>query len=438
MTPLAEAAPHLDAFRAHPGIEGEPGRLTLDRTEALRRFAELGYPSRRQEAWRFTNLRPLTAVPILPAPALAGGLDPERLAPLLAAGPTHRLVLVNGRLAPELSRIGVLPPGVWLGSTAEAARRRPDLLETAFGDSDASGAQPFASLNAAFYTDGFVLVLEPGAVLAEPVEIIHIADAERPGAFHLRNLVVAGAGSRATVIETASGTGDAWTNAVTSATVGADAVLRHVKIQNEAPEALHTSVIRAVVSAGGRYDSFTLTLGALLSRQDLHIALTGPGAALALRGAYLLRDAQEATFAPFVEHQAPDCRTEEVLKGVMADCAHGVFLGTIAVRPGADGTLARQTNRNLLLSPQAWVDTKPALEILADDVKCSHGATVGSLDEAALFYLQARGLDPATARHLLIEAFAAEVIDAADPGEVPRALLRRHLDAWLDERRISL
>ncbi|WP_044559116.1 Fe-S cluster assembly protein SufD [Azospirillum sp. B4] len=409
-------------------VSGQPSWLTGHRAAGMARFAALGYPTRKMEAWRFTDLRPLTASVFPSAPADPVAVTPATLAPHRLAGPAHRLVLVNGRFAPALSDIGTLPPGVWLGSATDALRTRPDTMASAFMEDEVA----LASLNAALFADGFVLALEPGVILETPVEIIHHADMGAPAAAHLRNRLVIGAGARATVVETSTGAGAGWLNTVTAITVAAGGALRHVQIQRDAGEAIHTAVIRATVARDARYDGFSLMAGGRMSRRDIHVTLAEAGAGVALHGAYLLRDAQEATFAPVVVHAAPGCRTDEVVKGVMQDKAHGVFLGTIQVHPGADGTDARQLNRNLLLSPTAWVDTKPELEILADDVKCSHGATVGSLDEASLFYLQARGIDPAAARQMLVEAFAADVIDGAGLDEPLRDHVHGHLQAWLD------
>lgn len=429
----AETTPYVEAFRARLAAI-EPKWLVALREAALRRFAELGFPTRRDEAWRFTNLRPLSRAAFLPAAPDAETVDRAALASYLLAGKTHRIVLVNGHFAPGLSKIGALPQGIWLGSTAEALKTRPELVEAAFDESENTGAQAFASLNAAFFADGFILALEPGAVLETPVEIVHIGRASSTQAFYLRSAVLAGAGSSATVIESFAGTGSGWTNAVTRIDLGQGARLAHVKIQDEPQDAIHFALVRASLAAGARYENFTLTLGALLSRQDSLVAMQGEHAELSLAGAYLLRGRQEATIAPYVDHQSPGGKTREIVKGVVDDHAHGVFLGTIAVRPGADRTDAHQLNRNLLLSPGAAVDTKPELEIFADDVKCSHGATVGDLDENALFYLRARGIDEASARNMLIEAFAADAIDSAGLGATLTAHLRRHLQLWLEKR----
>ncbi|MGO9983269.1 MAG: Fe-S cluster assembly protein SufD [Rhodomicrobium sp.] len=422
-----DTTPYLNAFRDRPAAT-EPAWLSAHRDAAMKRFSGLGFPTRKLESWRFTDLRPLTAGPILPAVG-GSGVQPSRLASSFFGGHTHRIVLVDGHLSKELSNIGHLPDGVFLASTAEALKSRPELVQAAFDASEETGAQAFASLNAGLFADGFVLALEPGIALETPVEIIHYGASA--AAFHVRNVIHAGAGSSATIIDTAASAGGGWTNAVTAIDIGPGAAIRHVKIQNEAKEAIHLSLTRSTVAKAGRYETFVLTMGARLSRQDIHVAAAGEAANVAINGAYLLRGEQEATFAPFVDHQAQGCQTTEVLKGVMQDHAHGVFLGKMTVRPGADFTDAHQLNQNLLLSPKACIDTKPELEIFADEVKCSHGATVGDLDEAALFYLQARGIHEGMARAMLVEAFAASVIEGAGLNQGLTAHLLHHVRGWL-------
>jgi Fe-S cluster assembly protein SufD len=427
-----EAAPYLEAFQSRESDAAEPDWLRDRRAAALDQFASLGFPTRRDEPWRFTNLAPLAREAYPPAPPPEPLKSRLSLEPYLVAGAAHRIVLIDGHVVPELSVIGRLPKGVWLGSTARALTERPDLAEAGYDERDATSAQPFAALNGAFFGDGFVLALALGAVLEEPVEVIHVGRAAGRSA-HPRSAVIAGAGSRATLVETFCGGGGGWTNGVLRIELGADASLDHVRIQDEALDAIHFGVTRARLGRGARYESFTLTTGARLSRQDVQVVIEGEGARCGVNGAYLLRGQQEATTATVIEHAAPGGTTREVFKGVLEDRAHGVFLGRIAVRPGADKTDAHQLNRNLLLSPRAAVDTKPELEIFADDVKCSHGATVGDLDEAALFYLRSRGIDETAARRLLIEAFATDAIEAAVSVGDLAAHLRRRLGVWLEQ-----
>jgi Fe-S cluster assembly protein SufD len=423
-----ETQPYIDAFRGGPRA-GEPEPLAAQRAAGLARFGALGFPTRRQEAWRFTNLRALERRNYPPS---GGGVAPASAVDALRlAGPVHRLVLVNGRFDPELSDIGVLPQGAWINSTAQTLAQRPSLPVLDAGDSE--GAQPFAALNAAFFTDGVVIALEPDITLDRPIEIIHLGRAEAPASLHLRSRILLAPGSRARVIESFAGAGPYWTNAVLGIELGAGAALDHVALQDEGGEAIHLALTRLRLDAGARYDGFALTLGGLLSRRDVQVELAGADARLGLNGAYLLRGEQEATIATVVDHAAPGCTTRELFKGVVGDRAHGVFQGSIAVRPEAQKTDAHQLNKNLLLSRRATVDTKPALEILADDVKCSHGATIGDLDESALFYLRARGIRESEARRMLIEAFAADALDTVEEASF-RPHLAAHLQRWLGLR----
>lgn len=415
-----ETAPYIAAYRADTA---EPTWLQARREAAIEQFSALGFPTRNQEAWRFTNLRPLTKAPMLPS--IATSLPeptPETLAPYALSASTHRLVLHNGA---AIGAPPTLPVGVWFGAVADALETRPDLLKLAF---DATDDQPFAALNAALFKGGFVLALEPGVTLETPIEIIHVNTA---AAVHVRCAILLAENARATVTESFTGSGAGWNNIVTRIGLGAGAGLTHIKLQNESQAAIHLAQTHAALAATARYDSTVLSFGALLSREDIAVTLAGEGADFTLNGAYLLGGAQEATFAPIVVHQVPGCGSRQIVKGVVGGQAHGVFLGTIRVRPGADQTDARQTNRNLLLNLGASVDTRPELEILADDVKCSHGATIGDLDDAALFYLQARGIDAAAARQMLVGAFAADVIDSCGAPEAIRQHLHQHLSAWL-------
>ncbi len=393
------------------------------------RFAELGLPTRRQENWRFTNLRPLEATTYPPA-ADAITVDEATLTPYRIGGDRHRIVLVNGRFSSALSSIGTLPSGVFLGSLSTALRLREDLAAALFDGSDAVANQPFAALNAAFAGDGFVLALADGIVLDTPVEIIHLGHGAAPRSAHTRNAIFAGNHSRAAIVETHAGSGRYWRNLVAQVQLGDGATLQHVTLQDDGDEAINTGVSRVALATGARYDTFTLTLGALLSRADTVVTIGGERAHCGLGGAYLLRGRQEATIATLVDHAAPGSETREVFKGVVEDRAHGVFQGKIQVRREAQQTNAHQLNKNLLLRPRAAVDSKPELEIYADDVKCSHGATIGDLDETAMFYLRTRGISEAEARRMLIEAFAADAIELVEDAAT-QAYLRRHLDRWL-------
>jgi Fe-S cluster assembly protein SufD len=423
---MTDLSAYTGAFRADPA---EPSWLIERRRSALARFGELGLPTRRQENWRFTNLRALETTDYPPVIGETT-LDEAALALYRLAGTFHRIVLVNGRFSAALSANGALPSGVYLAPLSTALRERADLAATLFDGSDSVANQPFAALNAAFAGDGFVLALEDGATLEAPIEIVHLGSADAPHAAHTRNAILLGRHSRASIVESHAGSGRYWRNLVTQVQLGEGAMLRHVALQDDGGEAINTCISRVALATGARYDAFTLTLGAQLSRADTIVTIAGERAYCGVGGAYLLRGRQEATIATLIDHAAPGSETREVFKGVVEDRAHGVFQGKIQVRREAQQTNAHQLNKNLLLSPRAAIDTKPELEIFADDVKCSHGATVGDLDETAMFYLQARGIPEAEARRMLIEAFAAEAIELVED-ETALAYLRRHLEAWL-------
>jgi Fe-S cluster assembly protein SufD len=430
-----EAAPYIDAFRNNAN---EPDWLRNERRRALDAFGARGFPSRREEAWRFTSLRPLTEQLFAPypppnPPPQGGKADNKTLSSLKGEGgvgvnfSTYRLLFANGVLQ---SAPLDLPAGVWLGPISRALSEKPDLVKRAIDESDLAGGQPFASLNAALFADGFVLALDEGVTLDRPIEIVHLADSAEPVSFHERNVIALAPRSAATVIETHAGHGAYWTNAVTTLALGAGATLTHVQLQDEAHTALHFGMVRADLAKAAEYKDFTLTLGAALSRKDKIIRL-GENAKVDVAGAYLQRGDQDTTNVVVVDHAAPGATTRELFKGVLDERAHGAFLGTIRVREGAQKTDARQTSRALLLSDRASVDTKPELEILADDVKCAHGAAVGDLDKETLFYLRARGIGADEARRMLIEGFVLEAVDTVEQPEL-REHLASYVRRWLE------
>ena len=293
--------------------------------------------------------------------------------------------------------------------------------------------RPFASLNAAFFADGFVLDVAPGVALKRPVEIVHLSDDDTGGSLHTRSLVVAGRGSRATLVESYTGVGEYWRNDVVELRLGAGSELARVTLVEEGSEALHFGEISATLDEASRLSSFLLLLKGRTVRHEATVRSEGERSHCELNGAFLLSGRQEANILTTVDHAAPGGETREVFKGVATGRAHGAFQGRITVRPGAQKTDAHQLSRNLVLGPRAAIDTKPELEIYADDVKCSHGAAVGDLDEAALFYLRARGIPSDEARRMLIEAFALEAVEL-----VEQAVLREHLQARLVRRLATL
>ncbi|NNM57815.1 Fe-S cluster assembly protein SufD [Acidocella sp.] len=373
-------------------LAAEPLWLTARRAVAMDRFAARGLPTAKDEAWRFTNLHALTA---------------------RAPSGTARLTL------------SAAPEGVTFTRLSTLLAQAPERLEALLALPE--GADALSALNLAMFSDGYVLEVAPGLHLDAPLEVSHDNQGR---AVHMRALVLLGEGASATLVERANGSG--WSNNVTHAVLGAGARLRHAKLQAQAADSVHLSAMTLTLGAGADHESVILALGAGVSREAVTTALTGEGATASLRGAYLLGGKQQASFVPELLHLARNCTSRQLVKGVLGGTAHGVFLGHIGVPEGGDGTNAGQTNRNILLSPGARVDTRPRLEILADDVKCSHSATVGALDETALFYLQSRGLAPPQARRMLIEAFAADIVDGADLPAPQRESLQQALSFWAE------
>lgn len=411
---------------------GEPGWLASRRQQAMTRFAELGFPSRRSESWRYLDLQPLERTPLLPArPAASRDLAAlrERAAALglshhNPSGAAARLVLVDGRFAPELSH---LPPhnGIWFGAIAQAMRERPDLAEAAAAELSGEAAQPFAALNAAFFADGYVLALDPGAALDIPIEILHLVSGASEASFHTRSLVMLGAGSRASVIEIYAGDGRYWRNDVLAARLAEGAVLHRAVAVEEAPEALHFGHLDATLAAHAEFAGFALLLGGRRVRHEADLRMAGESGRVRLDGAFLVGGSDEANIVTKVDHAAPGGQTTELVKGVASNRGHGAFQGCMVVREGAQKTDASQQSRNLIIGRRAVIDTKPELEIYADDVKCAHGATVGDLDATSLFYLRARGIPPEEARRMLIEGFLREAVEQIEDGAVREHLLGR-------------
>ncbi|MGE4483133.1 Fe-S cluster assembly protein SufD [Acidocella sp.] len=372
----------------------EPEWLAVLRAAAMERYIAQGLPTAKNEAWRFCNLRGLAV------PATTG---------------TAKVSL----------NAASLPAGVRFQTLSGVLAQTPDWLETCLAMPET--ADGFTALNLAMFQDGFVLEVPAGVQIKEPLEILQES---QDGAVHLRGLVVLGEGAEATLVERVTGSG--WTNNVTHIALAPGARLRHAKLQAKQPGAVHVSATSITLGEEADHESVVLALGGGVTREAVSAVLAGERANFSLRGAYLLGGKQEASFVPEALHLAPNCTSCQVVKGVLADTAHGIFLGHIGVPEGADGTDANQGNHNILLSAGARVDTRPRLEILADDVKCRHGATVGDLDETALFYLQSRGLPPQAARRMLIEAFAADILDGADLLQTVRDGLAGAMSAWAE------
>jgi Fe-S cluster assembly protein SufD len=428
----AEVRPYLEAFRV---ATAEPAWLAAERRESLRQFAEAGFPSRRGEAWRYIDLRMLGEAPLLPYGCGPSGLAAARalLDEIGGSDAPHRLILVDGWVVPELSAVAGLPGVVWLGSMTRALAARPELARRAFAGGAYDRDESFAALNGAFFTDGFVLEAAPGAIVEQPIEIVHLASGEFAGSWHTRSLVSLGEGSRIRLCERHAGRGRYWRNDVLTVQLEAGAAFERAVLVEEAADATHLAVLGAELGARARLESCTLILGGRTVRCETHATSVGEGAYCGLHGGFVAAGRAEANVVTTVDHVARCGETREIFKGVAAGRGHGAFQGRIRVRPGAQKIDAHMLSRNLVLGAHAAIDTKPELEILADDVKCTHGAAVGDLDEEALFYLMARGVGRPEARRMLVEAFLREAVETIAPGP-----LRKYLLAGLARRIAAL
>jgi len=409
---------------------------------AFERYADLGLPTLRNEDWKYTNVAHLEKH----AYALADDAkDPSaaaRVAALALSG-CARLVFINGHHAPALSDLAALGPlaeGVTVGSLAALTARAGTGESWLAGRLTVSAEAPrngFEALNAALWTDGACIDLPAGTVLETPLQLLFLTTRPELAAF-TRSLIRLGAEARAEIIEHHAGIdeGAYFTNTVTGIVLERAARLTHAKLQEEGKRAWHIADLRTEQGEGSRYASLAFALGAQFARADIATHFEGEGCQAELLGLYLADGRQHLDHHTRIDHARPGGTSRQLYKGVLDGAARAVFNGKVIVHPDAQGSDAQQSNRNLLLSEQAEVDTKPQLEIYADDVKCSHGATVGQLDPAQIFYLRSRGIDEAASRSLLTHAFAAEVVakvEMAPLRERLETLLHRRLPAGLEE-----
>jgi Fe-S cluster assembly protein SufD len=400
----------------------QPDWLIALRAQALERVGALTLPSTNDEAWRFTSLAAFARQTFHPLKTPTP-VQPEDIAHLHISEATTRLVFVDGVHAPQLSS---LTPDVDLavGTLATLLATQTAALQAHLGQLAGSNNALFAALNTAFLQDAAVLMVPRDTTLSAPVHLLFIST-QLDVASHPRLLLVAGAGSKATVIEdyVTLHEDTYFTNAVAEVAVGANAQLNHVRLQRESTQAFHMASCAVSLAAASRYHSVSVALGGQTSRLDLHVTQTAEGSECVLDGLALIGGEQTADTHTFIDHAQPHGTSRQLHKCIVGGSAHAVFNGQVMVRPGAQKTDSAQSSRNLLLSRKAVVDTQPQLEIFADDVKCTHGATVGQLDSDEVFYLQSRGLSEQVARNLLTYAFGAEVIN-----RIPVASLRRQLE----------
>jgi Fe-S cluster assembly protein SufD len=431
----------MEAYRAD--FERQPtvsSWLRKLRADGMARFESLGFPTTKNEDWHFTSVAPIAERSFALASLEAGASTVDRrgssrrkadaIGPLgvrpadierfgFGAAGWSTLVFLNGVHSPRLS---TTDGGVVVGSLSHAIEAGNPVVERHLGKVASFDVHAFTALNTAFTADGALIELLPEADVPQPIHLVFISDGE--GISHPRNLIVAGRHSRATVVETYVSLRDSnyFTNAVTEVVVGEGAHLDHYKIQRESAQAFHVGTVQARQEANSQFHSFSFAVGGSLARTNIYTTLDGDAATCTLNGLYLPDGSQHIDNQTSIEHVAPNCPSHEIYKGVLDGRSHGVFNGKVYVHPEAQKTDGKQSNNNLLLSPQARVDTKPQLEIFADDVKCTHGATVGRLDEVAMFYLNSRGIGAERARTLLTYAFAADVLETIELPVVREAL----------------
>lgn len=402
------------AFAAQPA-DALPDWLAPIRQAGLDRFVAGGFPTSKDEEWRFTPLGALPRTSFSPAQPPTQAVTRAQLEPYMfghAEWPS--LVFVNGRFSPELSQLPEGAQGVVTMPLARALVSQPALVEPYLARHAGPDATPFSALNAAFIQDGAFIRIPDGATIADPILMVFVTSPDASGqAIHPRNLIVVGEGARVSLVESYIGLDNAtasFTNAVTEVVVEAEAWVEHTRIQREAEAAWHIAYTHVHQQAESHYRSFTLAMGGQVSRHNLHTRLNAPETEALLYGLSIAHNDQLMDNHTAIFHDQPDCRSWEVYKAILDDRSRGVFNGKVFVKPEAQKTDAKQTNRTLLLSEKARVDTKPQLEIFADDVKCTHGATVGYLDPMPQFYFRSRGIPADRAERLLTYAFAAEVM----------------------------
>lgn len=402
--------------------EGQPAWVQAMRRIAAERFAALGFPSLRQEEWRLTNVSPIIKGTFHRPESDPDALDPVRITPFDFEA-AARLVFVDGRFSPRLSSARDLPPGTVVTSLAEALFRMPEKVEPWLGQL-AKFDHSFVALNTAFLRDGAFVWLPRNAVVG-PVHLLFYSSSAEDGRATVsfpRNLIVTGENSQLSVVETYIGHGEYFNCPVTEMAVGANSSVDHYKVQRESREAFHLATFQILGDRASTPSSHSISIGGALVRNDVNAVLDGEGIDCILNGLYLADGRQLVDNHMRVEHAKPHCASHELYKGVLDGKARAVFNGLIHVHPGAQKTDAKQSNRNLLLSKDAIANSNPQLEIYADDVKCTHGSTVGQLDDDAIFYLRSRGIGAEAARSLLTYAFASDIVERIKVEPVRRDL----------------
>jgi Fe-S cluster assembly protein SufD len=400
------------------------------RQNAFARFCEAGFPNTHDEDWRFTNVSAIAQTAFRLTRNRRVRLSRQELEPYQVAGVACQLVFVNGHFARELSLLGKLPNGVKVSSLAGEIADNPGATEPHVGRYLDVGRDAFCALNTAFVEDGAYVHIPRGTLLEDPIYLLFVSTADdAPSMSHPRNLIVAEEDSQATFVEdyVSLGGGAVFCNTVTDLVAGDHTVLSHYMIEREHKEAFNISTLRIQQGKSTNVVSHSVLLGGTLVRNNVHPVLAGEGGECLINGLFIGNGRQHLDNYMLVEHASPRCSSRQFYNGILDGHAHGVFHGRIIVHKDAQKTDAKQTNRNLLLSDDAQIDTKPQLEIYADDVKCTHGATIGQIEGDALFYLRSRGIDEVSARKLLLFAFASECLDRMKQGPV-----RKHVEGLIN------
>ncbi len=417
------------AFKALQENQSAEGAswLTRLRENAMSRFEELGFPTPKDEEWKYTNVAAIARTDFSPwqQGESLGSLDDNLFVP---EARNSQLVFVNGTLRHDLSSLSGLPKEVVaMGlSQAIADENYSEIVRTHLARQADYVASGFVALNTAFAFDGAFVLIPKDVAVDSPIHLLFITDpSEKNGASFPRVLVVADVNSQATLIESHIATRDEqyFTNAVVEVVLKSGAKVEHYKVQRESSAAFHVANTAADLGANSSYNSTAINFGGQLSRHDVRVTMDNEGAECWVDGLYIVAGNQHTDTHSVIDHRKPHCTSHQLYKGILDGKSRAVFNGKIFVRHDAQKTDAMQTNKNLLLSNEARVDTKPQLEILADDVKCAHGAAVGQIDEEELFYLKARGIHPDLARNLLTYGFAEEVI-----GKIKIESIRTQLD----------
>ena len=428
---IKDPTPYADAFRdlMSKANREEPFWLTQQREAAFEYFKRSGFPTVHEEDWKYTNVAPIARAkftPISDSTIAANRLNGNARAFFYDETRGSRLVFLNGVFQQHLSAVDSLPNGVVIGDFAEVLRRPDSGARVRKHLSQDNDDNAFVALNMALFSSAAFVLIPRAVEITSPIHLLFISQAQNgnaPASFP-RVLVIAEENSSATIVENYVGIGDGayFTNTVVNLIVESGARVQHYKVQRESGSAFHVAATNSTIGRGSRYDATTINLGAALSRHNIAVAFNDEGGECLVDGLYMIGATQHSDTHSVIDHRRPHCTSHQLYKGVLDGKSHAVFNGKVFVRHGAQQTDAQQTNKNLLLSDEARVDTKPQLEIFADDVKCAHGAAVGQLDANELFYLESRGINPGLARNLLTYGFAEEVIQKINVPSLKREL----------------